>query len=347
MMMDPRRTHSPTRGILPALRDLLFGEHDAVTVRLRDYERRESWRAPRSHVAAFSLIVLLSLASLIAFSADALRQVQSQWVQGRIDLPAVISVSVSLLIVVAMDTAILRAARSIRRLADSRASMRERAAHVAVLVLVCILEAATYIYRAWAFDRPETWEAWGIIIVRGLIAPLLGVYLSLDRPIPIGPRDVLYQVELRTGARLIGDVVVLVNDPHVPLEHIAQLYYIAAPMPREERERMDGVLAVLHNVRSADGLSHLALPDMANHTSRSRDRREVPHKRPVSRMPHQPSAGRGRRASDGSPSDASLADGAAVNDWLRSNVRTPSNLTGDETLPARIDAQPRADTGMS
>lgn len=347
MTMDPRLTTSSKRGILPSLRDRLLGERDPVVERFRDHERRERRNVRLAHMAAFSLVVLLSLGSLVALSADALRSVQDGWSQGHMDLPAAISMGVSLLMVIAMDTAILHAARSIRRLASGRAGRTEASVHVVVLIVCCSLEAATFVYMSWLYDRPETAAAWTIIVLRGLAAPLLGVYLSLARPMPVSPRDVLHHVELGAGAGLLRDVSVLVNDPHAPLERNARLYYVAAPMAPMESARMDGVLAELSDVEAVRGLSHPALPEMATPVARHRSRHAVAHKQPLSRLLQQPPAGRGLRASGSSPSDATMADGETVSGWLRSNVRTPSNLSGDEMLPARIEAQPRADTGMS
>lgn len=347
MTIDPRVTASPRRGILPTLRDRLFGERDAVAERLRQHERRARRSVRLAHMAAFALVVLLSLGSLVASSADALRSVQDEWARGRLDLPASISLGVSLLMVIAMDTAILHAARSIRRVASGRAGCTEVAIHVVVLIICSALEAVTFVYMSWLYDRPDTAAAWAIIVLRGLTAPLLGVYLSLVRPRPVGPRDVLHQVELGAGAGFIRDVTELVNDPDAPLERKVELYYVAAPMAPSERERMDGVLAALRDVGTADDPPRLALPDMVNHVSRPRSRRAVVHMQPSSPLPQQPSAVRARRGSEGSAYDDAIDGVEVARGGLRSNVRTPRDSASDDPVPTCIDAQPRADTGMS
>lgn len=349
MTMDPHDPASSRRGLIPALRDRLFGERDVVAERFRDHERRERRSVQLAHMAAFSLVVLLSLGSLVALSADALRSVQDGWAQGRVDLPATISVGVSLLMVIAMDTAILHAARSIRRLASGRAGRAEAAIHVFVLIVCCSLEAATFVYMSWLYDRPDTAAAWTIIVARGLAAPLLGVYLSLARQMPVGPRDVLHHVESGAGAGLLRDVSALVNDPRAPLERNAQLYYVAAPMAPSECERMDGVLDVLREVQTTGGHSHQVFPDVANHAARSRNRRAVAHKRPTSMMSNQPSALHSSPSAEGGVFDDQYRDGdGEAGDVPRAHVRTAQQQSdSDGPIPARIDVQPRADTGMS
>jgi hypothetical protein len=236
-----------TTGFLPRLRARLFGERDAVDEQLRDIARQGSGMSRLAQVCAFTLTVLFSLGSLVALGGDALVAILNQAPHGltwRV-LPDAITVSVSTLLVVCFDVGMVYAATMLRILHARRAPMREVWVHWAVLVMVMLLEASTYIYMVGLYERPVTLGAWGLVVTRGLAAPGLAVYLSMARTTPVGARDILYQAELASGRGLLRDVVVHANDPRAGLAEKMALYGASAPMVETDRARLDDMLLVV------------------------------------------------------------------------------------------------------
>lgn len=230
------------RGRLHEWRVRWFGEPDAVARQLDDIARQGASMARLAHVCAFALIVLFSAGSLVALGGDALASIVSGWQSGRVDLPAAISVGVSALLVLCMDTGMIYAASMLRLLNSRHAEGKEKRVHQFVMFAVAILEAATYTYMSWRYESPAALAAWALIVARGSAAPLLSVYLSMARPLPVTSRDILYQAELAAGQGVIRDVVEAASDGAAPLAEKMALYGAAATMTAQDRGRLDEMI---------------------------------------------------------------------------------------------------------
>lgn len=343
VVMADRSRAALEKGILPAIQALLLGERDAVDELLRDISRQGSGVARLAHVAAFMLIVLFSLGSLVALSGESLRQFEVDWAHGQVNVSAAISTAVSPMLVVAMDVAILYGARMLRLLSTRRAERAERRWHIAVVALGCLLESATYIYMSSLYEHPSNAAAWTIVVLRGVVAPLFGVYLSLAQPLPVGSRDVLYQVEYGAGTGLIRDATALANDPHAPLERKAQLYDAAASMKPTDREQLQKVIAVL-----AAASAPRTEVDATSRHDRSRVRPHASPEGTSSKLAGEPAS----VASSMSPHDTLHTQGDEPDedeepvDDERSNVRTGAPMPSIRAVKDGRRA-PRADTGRS
>ena len=95
---------------------------------------------------------------------------------------------------------------------------------------VAALEASTYGYMSWLYEHPHNPVAWALILARASAAPLLSIYLSMARPLPVTSRDILYQVELASGKGVIRDAVTVANDANAPLADKMALYGASALM---------------------------------------------------------------------------------------------------------------------
>jgi uncharacterized BrkB/YihY/UPF0761 family membrane protein len=135
----------------------LFGaERDAVDEALDDLERQGAGSARVAHLFAMLLVVLFSAGSLVALGSDALQAVLAQWNHSHtLDVPSAITLSVSTLMVLAMDTGMLVAAANLRVLSARRASLGERWVHIAVMAIVAVIEASTYAYMSYRFEDPR------------------------------------------------------------------------------------------------------------------------------------------------------------------------------------------------
>ncbi len=264
--MNQITTHRNQSGFFHRLRTRLFGEPDPVDEQLKDIARKGSGMAKAAHICALALIVLFSLGSLVALSGDALTSILVQWQSGAgINIPATISVAVSTLLVLCMDVGMIYAASMLRVLSARRAEQAEKHLHQLVMFTVAALEAGTYAYMSAHYKHPATFVVWALIIARACAAPLLSVYLSMARPLPVGPRHILYQVELASGKGVIRDVVTVANDTNAPLPQKIALYGVSAVMLPQDRARLDSMVAVIQHQSPvqviASATDQLTLPD--------------------------------------------------------------------------------------
>lgn len=224
----------------------LFGERDAVEEQLEDIARQGSSMARVAHVCALALIILFSLGSLAALSGDGLSAIVEQWRTGAgVNIPAAISVAVSTLLVLCMDVGMVYAASMLRLLNARRAEAAEKRLHEAVMLIVAVLEAGTYAYMSARYEHPGSWVVWVLILARAGAAPMLSIYLSMARPLPVASRDILYQAELASGKGVIRDVVTVANDVAAPLDDKMALYGASAVMTTHDRARLDGMIAAV------------------------------------------------------------------------------------------------------
>jgi hypothetical protein len=234
-------------GILPRIRNRLFGEPDPVETQLREIARRGGHIARLANAAAFVMSVLFSLGSLVGIGADAFRRSIDSFQAGNVDILATISLVVSVGLVVCMDTVMVYAASVLRNLNARRAEPHEKREHQAFMYSAAVLEATTYLYMSVLYDHPASVPAWAVIGARALAAPLFSIYLSKARAIPVGAGDILYQVEMASGAGTIRDVVTIANNPEAPLARKVALYDASALMSPRDKVRLGNLLDAVMN----------------------------------------------------------------------------------------------------
>ena len=234
-------------GFFNRLRTRLFGERDLVDEQIHEISRQGTGMARAAHVCALALIVLFSLGSLVALSGDALQSILLEWRAGQVDIPAAISVAVSTLLVLCMDVGMVYAASVVRLLIARRAPASERRMHETVMFIVAVLEASTYAYMSVRYEHPTNLMVWLLILARAAAAPVLSVYLSMARVLPVLPRDILYQVELATGKGVLRDTVELANDSAAPLSKKLRMYESASIMTETDRARLVSLVQVVQS----------------------------------------------------------------------------------------------------
>lgn len=215
---------------------------DPVADNLRTLAKQGRGMARIAHLFGGLLIILFSAASFIALGSEALARFQASMARGAFDLPDAISLAVVVLIVPAFDWGMIYAAHRVNLLITRKADRRDMRVHVGVIVLATLVEGASYIYMSILYEHPATLAAWAIIVIRGLSAPLLAVYLAMARALPVTPRDILYQGELAAGAGVLRDVALAANDQSAPLAQKMALYGAAAEMRDHDRARLDKMI---------------------------------------------------------------------------------------------------------
>lgn len=227
------------------------GQRDPVAEQLGALERQGAGMAGLAHLAAFALVIVFSAGSLVALSGEALAHLIATAQRGAVDVPSAISIAVSTLLVCAMDVALVYAAASVRLLRLRRAD--GAGWHIAVIIGVSLVEAATYLDMGAQYDRPDTWAVWALLAARAISAPLVAVYLSLARTLPVSARDIVASVELATGRGVVRDMTAIAADPAAPLERKLSLYRASSVMTAADAARLEALIA-------AERATRLALP---------------------------------------------------------------------------------------
>jgi hypothetical protein len=136
--------------------------------------------------------------------------------------------------------------------------------HTAVLVVVALIEAGTYLYMSARYEQPSGW-AWALILARAGAAPLLSVYLAMAARLPVTSRDMLHQAEVWQGIQLVREVIAVAADPTAPLADKLALYEQSAVMSAADRQRLRAMIAVVQRRQGSQG-SHFD-PAGANTTT--------------------------------------------------------------------------------
>ncbi len=241
----------PNSGLISRFRTRLFGERDQIERQLDEVSRQGSGMARAAHACALLLICLFSLGSLVALGGDALASIVAEWHHGQVDIPSVISIAVSTLLVLCMDVGMIYAASMLRRLAARRADPSETRIHQAVIGVVAVLEASTYAYMSARYEHPASLVVWALILARAAAAPLLSVYLSMARTIPISARDVLYQAELIAGRGVLRHVTELANNPEASLSELLAMYRAAGDTSETDDQRLVALIAAVQPDQAA------------------------------------------------------------------------------------------------
>lgn len=222
-----------------------FSPGEDVARQLHDLERQGGGMASLAHICAGLLLAAFSAGSLISISYAAFERFLLQWAAGAFDLPDAISLAVNALLVLAADVGLLYAASQLRTLIAAGAPASEQRIHRWAMLGASALESATYLYLVWTFDRPDTLFLWSIGTARALAAPLFAAYLSMVRPIPVGPRDVAYQAALASGKGVVRDVATIAADPAAPLDRKVRIFRAASTMTSADRAKFDGIIDAL------------------------------------------------------------------------------------------------------
>ncbi|HEV8190054.1 MAG TPA: hypothetical protein VGP82_00995, partial [Ktedonobacterales bacterium] len=237
-METPRWMRTPFTHRAPA---------DPVERAMRELERQGAGMARLAHLFATLMVVLFSLGSLVALSGDAFGAIVAAVEHGGLPgIPQAISVLVSTLMVVCCDIGLVYAAMTLRVLKTRGTSRDEQLLHWFVLVTVATIEAGTYLYMSARYEAP-TGIAWALVVARAVAAPLLSVYLSMARPHPVTPRDILHQAELAQGIQLVRDVLRVAQDQEASLADKMRLYGASAHMAEQDRARLEGMIAVVQD----------------------------------------------------------------------------------------------------
>ena len=244
--------HSTTKtGLIPGMRTWLFGEHDPIERQLRKLDRQGMRRVKVAHSCALAVIVLFSLASLVAFSTDALNSVYASWTQAHtVNVPAAISALVSCLIVLCMDIGMLNAAAELRVLQSRHAQGAEKRSRQLLMAAIALVETGTYTYMEWKFSHPADWIAWTLICARAVLMPVLSINLSLVRPVAYGPEDILSQSERLSGRNLMRYVITAARGATATFAQTLNIYRASAVANPQSQERLEQLIDAIQQHES-------------------------------------------------------------------------------------------------
>lgn len=199
------------------------GPVDTVKEQLDEIESRGRTTIWLAHIAAFLVLVVFSMGSLVGLTGDSLNALLSQWRAGSgTNITAAIAISVSTLLVFAMDIGMYYAAMRVR-IMKRRGQGDSVSLDWSVIIAVGVVEALSYAYMSYLYDHP-TGVIWLLIILRALAAPALAAYLSLAETSPVGERDIVQSVERVVAHGVITEMTRIAGDTTAPLERKLALY---------------------------------------------------------------------------------------------------------------------------
>jgi hypothetical protein len=342
-MLTPGTTASP--GQFARWRARWLGTRDPVADQLRDIARQGAGMARLAHGAAFLLIILFSLLSLIALANDALATVAQQWSRGQgLNIPDTITVGVSVILVICFDIGMLYAAGKIRVLIARRAPRGSYWLHISVMTLACLLEAGTYAYAAYLYDHPSNPIAWGLIILRALSAPIFAIYLSMSQTMPVGVDDITHQVGLAAGMGAIQGMVALANDPTAPLSKKVALFAAAEDITAVQQKRIDKIMAVLNDWHVRPVVDALPAPTRtyAEQYPDEEDDSDFTKTNAVLAAVNIAKAGRnGHNPDDSSYANSAMHDGPPEESGPRWRSKASNIATPVRSITAKAVAKPR------
>lgn len=223
----------PRQGAISRAWSRLFGARDPIERQLDAVAREGEGLARVAHACAVLMLILFSAGSLVALAGDSVAAI----VAGHASIPAAISTGVSGLLVACMDTGMIYAASQLRLLA-SRRQRRGGWLHRIVLGCVSALESGTYVYMSARFEAPNNGAAWVLIVARAVAAPLLSVYLSLARALPVTGADILQLSERLAAEGVLRDIAHIASDTSASLADKLAIYAPVAVNAPEDDARL-------------------------------------------------------------------------------------------------------------
>ena len=252
-------------GWLGRLKHWVVGERDPIQAQLHEVERQGKGMARLMHAAGYFMLVLFSIGSAIGICGSIIQEIVTggqflTWHSAVLE----IVVLVSLMLVFCMDLADIYAAFMIRLLATRRAHWKAYVLHVVVITIATVLEGATFILMSYTYDNVVGWLIAGLVIARGVFAPLFAIYLNMARPIPVGVADIAYHTFLAAGQGVVRDTIVIANDSRASLAEKAELMSASAHVGSHEQETLDRIMAVAEKREKREDGAPPALPEPRN-----------------------------------------------------------------------------------
>lgn len=235
----------------------LPGSPEALEAQKQAIARRGHWVVSFAHGAAVVILIVFSAGSLVGLTGEALTRAIAEAQGGVLDIPRAIEVMVSTLLVPAMDMAMFYAAIMIRLSRQRRQD--GYGLHTAVVIIVSLLESATFIYMSAVYDNPgQNYALWMLIVLRGVSAPGLATYLSLAATPPVSSRDILYLTESLAADGVLNDTALIAYDPTALTDATLRAYetrlaiwFAVAEMPPDDRARLDALRMAVQAARAA------------------------------------------------------------------------------------------------
>lgn len=231
-------------GWLPRLKHWMVGKRDPIEQQLHEVERQGHGMARIMHAAGYLMLVLFSVGSAIGICGTLVQEVVANGPLTWQSLPNDVVITVSLMLVFCMDLAAIYAAFHMRLLATRHAPWQQYIIHALVLLTCTVLEGGTFIQMSFEYDNVIAGTVALLIIARGIVAPLLSVYLNMARPIPSGVADIAYQSFLGAGQGVVRDIIHIANDPNASLADKAELMSASAYINQREQAQLDRLIDV-------------------------------------------------------------------------------------------------------
>lgn len=321
----------PGQGRLARWKSAWLGNESYIDRTMRETEAQGARFAHLAHLCAGVLIVLFSLASLVALGGEALNKAINDAQHHTWSLSTWIALGVSLLIVPAADIALLYACNSLRIIYSRDHKHARKAVHYFVIIGVCLIETLTYGFMSYMYDNPgQNYMAWGLIVLRATSAPLLGMYLAMSRTLPVTGEDILHVASVLSARRFLESIMEVTGRSDTSLVARAALFKAATPLKPETEQRINALMeaaitylygGVVPGVVVETTLAHNALPDPNTDPTPPRGPNSLPRK--LQGAFNAPTGGKvvALASRAGAPANSAVSAAAQVTPGIPANVQ--------------------------
>lgn len=193
------------RGILTRIWQGVFGEPDSARRELKRATSHGAFMLALARAWSIPLMLFFSVGALVTLGGVPLQHNLALWQAGApLDWVELAGLAVTVVFVVGMDVAMIVAAIKLRDAQTRGAGVGETLGLWLIILAVGALEATTFILMVQGYEHPSTPGAWALLAGRGVMAPIIAIFLSLSGERPVSRRDVQHLLQVRAGEGLLN-----------------------------------------------------------------------------------------------------------------------------------------------
>lgn len=212
--------------------------YDPIKEQLKDIENSGHVEASIAHFISYVLVIFFSFGGLIAVASESINEFITSYNHGTFNIIASVTFAVSLSMIIGLDYALLWAARAIQTARERGQQWTDYVIHLVVLTVVPIIDAATFFYMSWLYDKPTNSILMAILIGRAVVVPPMIVYLRMAKTPTRSPGDIIYQIQRAKGEHILRAATARAQDPHITLTRSAAEWRAIEKPPKRHDERI-------------------------------------------------------------------------------------------------------------
>lgn len=246
------------RGLLKSIWYGVWGEPDEGKRELKQAMSHGAAVLALARAWAIPLMVFFSIGALVTLGGVPLEHNLALIEAGQppdwVELGGLV---VTVMFVIGMDLAMITASIFLNDARARGAQFGEVWKLWALMLSVGALEAATFIKMVANYEHPTSAYDWGLLIARGVLAPIIAVFLSLATERAVSRDDVVRLLQVRSGEGLLTwleQTLAIMRDKGVEAMDASHLFGFFALVNGATQEQLDWdkrVMAVMEQMAPA------------------------------------------------------------------------------------------------